>query len=510
MKEVLKTNIKMTQDEKLDNFLDLLFPLLEQDEFMAVQYRTRNGSFNKTPYKMQSNEDIKSFIRNNYNKDLYYSVATTNGGPTRKENDLISTSAIVLDFDFKDENGNRIEKPEFDKFMSDLQKKLPLYFSAEVDSGHGYQIVIAIEKTKNLKKWNEITKKLGKIYGADPKALNKTQLMRLPNSRNFKDKKVVQCNCIDARPPDEVRRYTLEKIENEVKEYEKRSKYGYYIDIKPCIKKMLEGVSKGQRNTCMGRIISFFKYEGYPTEDILKIIEEFNEKSSPPKSTKELHNEFERYWKDNPNLNGCYFPTDGKPEAERHNSILRKYCVENCLWGRKVNRNIKSNFEKPSELIEIPSRIINPINKFTGTEIALLICLFRIKHIKKGELYSNVCICERTVRKALKHLMDKNLIRIEGNDIYALNKNVDCISVDTKAATLLLNKKITNSEAKMYYTLCYVNTYEKQPTIKYLANILQQDKSNASKTISLLEEKGLVIKFVNSNTAMNYYSLKAV
>lgn len=130
-----------SQKEKVFMFLDTVFPIIKEHEYMGLQYKLKDGTMSKVN-TFQTNQDAINFANKNRGKDIYYLIATTMC-ENKRVKDLVSTSAIVLDFDFK--NGKK--KPSPKEFRSRLNKKLKLDIPVLIDTGHGYQLVIATART---------------------------------------------------------------------------------------------------------------------------------------------------------------------------------------------------------------------------------------------------------------------------------------------------------------------------------------------------------------------------
>lgn len=493
---------------KLDQLLNLIYPQLNKDEYIRMQ-AMKNGKVIACPV-FQCFPDIVRFTNAHKNDNVFYSIATTDGNGNQISH-LKSVSAIVLDFDFK-ENGVNKPKPDPRPFWDMLQDKLDIYIAVTIDSGHGYHIVIGIETTNDIDRWNKITKELAEIYGADMKATIKTQLMRMPYSFNVKDENnKLRVNIVSLKT-DNLKRYTLNELETIIRNKKQLKIKNEYQEIKPCITNMLNGTTKGNRNFALGRIISYFRNNGLKKEEIFNIANEFNNKCTPPKPTKEFNSEFEIYWKHPEyNLNGCHIPN--KDEDDK----LRQFCVSNCSYTNIDLKNLNSQNEKvltlhkyEESLINIPVTYVEPKTKLTGFQIALGVELTKLNKTTKGELYDLYShIPSRTLRKHLKVLQDKKLIYIEGNTIRVRQSSSKNIGLNYFTAKSMLNGKISSAQYKVYTAICYFNANNIEPTEKRVSTEYAIDYSNCCKYINQLIELNIVTARCNRCSFKYYYSLSA-
>ncbi|MDH6367850.1 MULTISPECIES: hypothetical protein [unclassified Breznakia] len=128
-------------------------------------------------------------------EDVYFSINSFRHRKKEAEH-VWHLNAIVLDFDyykieeFKDLNA-------MDMYEKVLKEKLPHQPTAVIDSGRGLYIVYAFKNcprrlTKTYKAiYKEFLSRF-ETYGMDPKAMNVTQIIRLPGSFNSKSMSTVQ------------------------------------------------------------------------------------------------------------------------------------------------------------------------------------------------------------------------------------------------------------------------------------------------------------------------------
>ncbi|MDD6728184.1 MAG: hypothetical protein PUE08_03070 [Eubacteriales bacterium] len=475
------------QLEKLEAYLNMLYPILKFDEYMAIQYINPDGKAG-TKFYQNKQEIINYVLHCRDYTNIYCSLATTNTTESRKEENLHSTSVIALDFDY---HGNG--KPTPQELTYAIRNKLKINIACVVDSGNGYHVYIKINKTDKIKSWNNVTKQLQKILhneGADPNATNKTQILRLPFTYNLKDKKKpVNCIYINENAVE----YKLAKIKKIIDNYEQYGKSHNKQKSKPCIAKIEQGVPQGERNTCLWILANYYKnINPNDKESALNKCLCFNNKCQPPKKDKIIISDFNRIWNSTDGLSVCHFS-----DNEAKDMILRKYC-SNCQ---------KFDYKTTINKISIPKKLLEKalsIDKLNGNQISLLFYIYLNKDITKSDLYKNSFINEQTLRKYLKIFVDKRYIKIIDNRIVSIINDKNNIDIYEDIHTLTLNKKLSSSEALTYYNLVLLNYKEIFPSVIELSEYMQSDKSNISRYINALTE----MQIITSQTIPNGAGIK--
>lgn len=490
-------HISAIQLDEINDYLNLLFPSLQDDEYICLQCKYPKGAWSEITLT-QSRSDVAMYISSNYNNDVYIGMATIDANkvdvdkPGRDENVLKSASVIALDFDFKDADGNYLEKMPVREFAATLRKSIPLFITAIVDSGHGYQIYIPIERTTNLKRWNALTRQLCNILGADSKATLPTQIMRLPNSLNHKvsgDEK--SCNLIYINT--EYTRLSLDDLERQIEVFFRKQNSSIptnYMKVRPCIINMQKGVRKGHRNFCLGRIIKSYQVRGCDKEKVLNLCLKYNQKCNPPKPEKVVKQDFEAYWNKPYNLIGCSIPDS------KGNAILKEYCDNDCQFRSGTvsdSRKLSIN-ETLRERIVVSKKLIDPASELTGNDIAIGVLISKENCIKKGDLYAKISVSKKTARVSIENLCRIGLIKVSGRYVYNIApKTTNRISIACLPATMRLEERLSKASTKLYYSIAYLDSVEKNRLTRWrLICELSADRSNLARYLHELEDKNLI------------------
>lgn len=501
---------------------------LKPNEFVRiVAIKTREGkdSIVKTFYItsiVELNEIIKKY---KYTFNLYIGSSTSKGKMDKTE-DMYERKVIFLDFDKKD-------YPQFDDvrdFTQHIKRKIPCLFNhCLVDSGNGYHIYFAIQKTLDTKRVTRINRNLGKILGADIKATLSTQLMRLPTSLNLKhEAKSVNIISNNYGNP-KFKPYSLNKLEkiisftkqiDEIKqiqqeppqEYNKES--SYY-----CVEKMIaSGGCKGERNFCLGRITKYLQtIKGYNYNNALKIIMDWNKRCSPPKNINEVTADFKRYWESDYKLLGC------KLDNQKDQSILNQYC--NKFLCKTVYKNDTTQIK--CKEINMDNHLLKNcvLKKLKGNHYLILSVLhlhdegLTLKGIKEAITNSNTnkcCLSRNTLKVVLAELLKQKYIELDKYGTYRLveipNFNVGYTRYYYSATILLINGIIKQQDYLVY--LCLVRNLQQSKSVSYdaLSEDTNIDKSNIGKYIkNLFKAKILCVEkgYTDKGCMCNIYTLVA-
>lgn len=488
-------------EKNLKKYFKNTFGELDPQENIAIVLVHKTDKKNCLQHFIRTENEFIYFVRQyreNYN--IYCSIACTNG-VARKDENILSSRVIALDFDKKD-----IPEKSSEELSKRIMSQLKLFIFQMVESGHGYHIYIPIEKTTDINRWNTITKKLCNIWGADIKATLKTQIMRVPESLNWKEeippKVKLKFSNGNFQP---IPLYKIEKaIRNYERKKEKQKQLEYLKAEKSCIFKMLNGVQKGLRNFAMGRIISYYRYKGISKEKIKNIIKEWNQKNIPPKYEKELDSEFEFYWRKEYNLNGCY-PTN-KTDAKK----LETFCCADCKY-KKANL---LRFTKSKTYIELPIKFFSPImlSNFSGNELITLLCLFQQQSATVNVLCKLLGISRKSMLKYIKHLKNTAYIKTDGTIIHISKKYQNYEKTIKIREDLILhyrNKNIAGNDVKIYLAVVWNNNHCYYSTQKDISEFLGINRSHVSTSIKKLNSVSLIFDDFKINGASTISQLKA-
>lgn len=186
--------ININEEYELKKFFMRIYkPLIEEGnnlrdgEKIIISYKYKFKDENGTEQTALTSDGynniddlVKAILNDRRTKytDCYFNLSTSDSNDRTSEN-MQTRTCIGIDFD----NGNLT--------IDDIQKlfnKYKLFYNVVVNSGNGRHVYILIEPTKDLKLVQEVTKKIIEVTGADNHANTSTQLLRVPFTRNFKDR----------------------------------------------------------------------------------------------------------------------------------------------------------------------------------------------------------------------------------------------------------------------------------------------------------------------------------
>lgn len=445
-------------------FFKIIFPKLNNEEYIRLFQKKDDKS--KVTF-WHDVDDMNNYIeRYKFNTNTYYSLATTNGqgGSTT---DIIHRYCIGLDFDKKLDNSLDSKEIMF-RF-----KKIGLWYHALIDSGHGYHVYICIQKTSDIKKVIQVTKELGNLLEADYNAELPTQILRVPYTYNLKNNKCKQVNIIHMFDKNTIKPYEINNLYNrfitinKINNSDRNIQYAIKnTKMPPCIINILKGVNEGDRNWCLKRLISYFKLYGYNKNESYIMIEEWNNKCSPPVLNKELQYQFNYIWVKPYKCFGC-----------KTNDIIilnqiHKYCNKDICSNRNKNDNIEESIQieyKIFRKIESPRR--KKGMQISGNELLILMIL---KYNEKG-LHTNELLRELTYKKKqyinkitlnkyLQKLVDEKLIskyngnkRTKEENLYKIcpirTDDFKKVNISFFCILGVLKNEISSEDLKIY---CYI------------------------------------------------------
>ena len=243
-------------------------------------------------------------------EDVYFSINSF-WRENKSSEDVRHINAFILDFDFYKLDQYKELSPE-GFYESVLKDRLPLPPTAVIDSGRGLYVLYVIKHCSYhmSKLYKEITKwmyqKLGG-YGMDPKAMNITQVIRLPGSINSRSLREVQI--IELMPDNlykiqdlavylpyslqEVKEHRKNRKNEDIKKIEEikqkanfdRRKYYFRIfisDIKKLIK--LRDTMEGFREYALYIIRERAEWSGYTIDESIRIAQQINQLFDVPLS----------------------------------------------------------------------------------------------------------------------------------------------------------------------------------------------------------------------------------
>jgi len=391
------------------------------------------------------------------------------------------TNAIYLDFDDMEltEIHYRIDQGGFPQ---------P---SMIVDSGHGYHVYWLLDKPASHE-IKPLLDELVDVLHADFKAKDIARVFRVPDTMNVKDEpvpsKLVEIN--DNR----TNLQTFENILGVKAQKEPIKRAGLINELVEIpfngLYNMANGVKKGERNFCIGRIVQTLKRLNYTKKETSDIIFKWNTLNNPKKSNNELKQEINTFWHDD------RYKYDGKEFMDSKLQELNDSFIDG-----------DTTFFKPADTNygQYDNELLHPerFKNIGGLTFAMLsiIKLKKDKGIRREHL-ADLCSRDKTDRKltsGLKTLEELGYIEIKKQDktfFYYYKEKPNFKRGFTSVPSLLdesyLGKRITENEYKLMIILesyAFDNKREVFPSNRELAYRMGVTEKTIKTNLTKLKHK---------------------
>jgi len=289
---------------------------------IEVREITNNGNVTKRWFKdlTELMEYQPSQIRN-----VYIGMATRKNRRNGEKSNCLHTRVLWADFD-------KMSKTEVLEVLSDSVLPDP---SILINSGHGVHAYWMLDEPAGPE-IEPVLQAIVKELDSDPMVAHFGAVMRLPDTKNVKDKPV-PCTVISYTG--EI--YNLNHIAelmNVTAEVDKSCTVVIPVLQKcpmSCVREMSKGVSKGQRNFALGKITAYLKQQGFNFKKSYEVVKKWNRNNTPKKSGNELYCEFSQFWDGDWQYLGCSFTND------RLEGLQRSFCNKaNCKYHTHKNFQI--------------------------------------------------------------------------------------------------------------------------------------------------------------------------
>lgn len=205
-------------------------------------------------------------------QDIYFGVATRNGGGTKDH--IVQIPAAWCDLDFK----GRLEDGANEKI-----KHFPLKPSIIIDSGGGYHLYWIFKEPlakKDISNFEIILKRIATYFEGDMASTEAARVLRVPETLNLKYQPLRRIKIIDINP--EIA-YELDDFDTVLPEIKTSQ-------IEKCIRQnelgwqneALRGVGEGMRNDTATKLAGRYIAKGLSDEEATAILVNWNEKNKPP------------------------------------------------------------------------------------------------------------------------------------------------------------------------------------------------------------------------------------
>lgn len=496
----------------IGDYLDLVFPSLSRSEYIGIfmkdKYRPRVEFF-------ETKKEVEILSKGIFRScDTYITLSTcikVNGKLTKSSENMHRRYCLGFDFDKKDFEG---QLDNIHDFTTHFNNTTGLFIHFVVDSGNGYHMYVGIEETADIARVTDITRRYAALSGADLANISQAQSLRLPCTINYKDpSKPMAVNIVAGYTNDDrFRRYSLDYLESHLRKLEKtagirrpskkkniRKKFkGMY----PCISNIMSnGVPKGERNKCLGRLVSYFRdIAMVDPETALEAIIGWNKRCSnlcseaERKTDKEITSDFNRYWENRKyNLLGCV------SESNSISEILIKYCDKANCPKHKLNSNVDNDKFFILDKRYTTNKCLNSLKGYAY--VILKVLLESTATYKVSELTDMTGFSEQTTSRTLKSLLDLELINkrlLEGISVYkarnfAAPKEKQYITLPNILFDMLIRRDISEQELVLYIAIRR-NAYSgRKCTQVKLGKLLGLTERSISRITKQMVANGLII-----------------
>jgi len=462
-------------------------------------------------------------------KNIYIGTMSRNKKRGRIE-DTEETRVLWADYD------NVKSYAEIEYILN--MKKLPQP-SIVVNSGHGYHCYWLLDKPAGAE-IQPVLKELAAKTGADSHATDLARIMRLPDTMNVKDDPV-KCKLITINK----NKFNLNEIADllgvepkkpadETYSKPEQAAEAFGIDYagikskvdKPCIKSMLEGVKRGERNWLLGRLTRHLKdNSGFSKIKAEKVVKVWNLYCNPPQPKGELLASFNSYWhNDKLNLQGCRILDSSGDVTIDKQQILNKYCnKKECI----LSKQFQFAEVDGENLTKLNNRLLNNIKKVSTYSLIIYgVLSMHEEGLTTKRATGIIGINKRTFKKHIEQLIKLGFVRVRQGirqrgtaDLYYLTRQGTFKLGRTSisyAAIRILNAELKQgylrpSDVKTYLLLRYFEYKSKSgevyPATTTLAKKIGSSRPRISYSINKLEERDFIEIDREKRRSNTYYFL---
>ena len=371
--------------EKKSEFYDRLYPI---DEFL------------KACQDLQGETDVFFSLNSFYRKKKL-------AGEVRHIN------AFCLDFDFY--KLKRYETYEPAAFYEVIRRHLELTPTAVVDSGRGLYVIYAFQHCSYHmdRLYHSVMKhflKKFEKYGMDPRALNTTQVIRLPGTINSRTGRIVQVLELNDTE------YTLQQLAKQLpwskeqvgvhkKESKKKRKKvdwdlfkrrPYYKDYYKDFQKLIalrnrKGEYEGYRETLLWIAREKATWLGYTIDESVQLANKLNEQFHHPLTALQV----EKQCRPSSNRAACNIDTiidrlQITAEEQQHMKVLKRKSLKKAVYAKRRRKILLLNrTEKQQKVLERRTRVCE---------------LKNVQHLSNARIAQILGVHRSTITKDLKYI----------------------------------------------------------------------------------------------------------
>ena len=549
----IKELIQKTNKDELDK--KYLLKIFLKTVFRGVDYTKEDirildvkKEYSK-PYFYNDIDNIvdRTFSNKHCWNNQYFQLQTVSKGCNKGTTDVREYAyCIAFDFDNHakelEQRGKITVKDIVNRFIANK-----IFCHCIVDTGNGYHAYIMINKTADFDKVQSVHKALCNRLGADVNAIKSTQVLRIPYSFNCKDYpkevKIVHLEPYNStmfraydidflykmnveKPLEEVR--TQENIDDTTSKYVLNS-----CNIPYCIADKIENGSKeGDRYFDLCNIVVSLRGCNKSLSQIKEVVKDwslksnYNEGLSKVESIYENKQHLELSCSNCKNKSNCFNVVVSDFNYEENEQIIT--VSEKAMCKLKKSNRKGAKVMKSNDLL-VYGILKNHIDGLTIDELTR-----ELTYTKNKEVL-NVALSDKTLRNALKSLIENDFIEVvTGNrkkgikDLYKIKKE-RCkveLTYDISFSALYecIKGFISTEELRLYLYIRYLHHKAiREKTTKYKGNLFQVNQVILAEELgvtqgrisvminNLLDEKLLSIwyrqKSKNNNFEYNIYRL---
>lgn len=495
-----KGNISLKDKTKM--FFQLLYEDMKQNSDEYIRVYQCNNDYQKVDY-FNNIDDLVDHTNNKYSKfnNTYFTLATTNnnGG---KRGDLKYRYFLAFDFDKKDLGQDFTHKDVTNLFMQNR-----IYAHAIIDSGNGYHAYVLINKTDDLGKVEEVQQILAAKLNSDLNAIKSTQILRVPHTYNVKDqsdKKLVKTIHL-ANKNDKFKRYDINHLYNKycnvdsIKVDDTKIKYTISnTNIPKCIVKMLEdGSNKGDRYKDLQNIVVALRIRNKTLNEIQQVCREWGLKSQYDDSleyrVEHIYNNklaLELDCKECEHYSECYSRVMSDFEYSDDDIIL--------TMSETIISKLKTSTRKGVRTMKANDLLVYSILKNNVGGLNIDEIIKELTYTKKKKIV-NVALSEKTLRSALKNLVENGFVRIaKGSakqgikDVYIINEGKSKVeltyNISYSATYTCVKGLISTEELRLYNYMRYLHHKEQRENPTALrGNLFQINQVELAKVFGVTQ-----------------------
>lgn len=407
---------------------------LKDNEKIIVSYKHKDNNNKKTSFSAEGYNNIDDLItaiindnRTHY-LDCYFNLSTSDKD-RRQAEDMKTRTCIGIDFDNEQLTVDDIQR----KF-----KEIGLFYNAIVHSGHGLHVYILIEPTKDLKLVQEVTKKIIELTGADNNANTSTQLLRVPFTKNFKNKEdIKKVRLWHLEEESTVKRKNInvlaKRLLNNNITYDNKT-IKFNSNCRRVEELIKNGSNEHEKHNDLLFLYRKLKQQNVSEGQLQLALDKWNDKSNYSEFEDQLkYLEKENYFI---SCKDCKYKNECWSYEENREQLETDLILSNSILKKSSKKGAKKNMLKGNELLVYGIIYIQQNITVDG-----LVKEFTVKDRKTKEVTQ--CLSINTIRSCLKTMEEKGIVLASKDG----NKNVYSLK---KPRRLLEDQKVLLSSAALY------------------------------------------------------------